>query len=156
MVNKDIRFRCATEDDLPLIVRLLHDDGIGALREDSGPKASARYEAAFKAIQDDPNSELLVATLDGSIVGCLQMTVIPGLSYQGVRRCQIEDVRVMRQLRGSGVGSLLMAEAQSIASQKGCELLQLMVHSGRKDAVRFYQRCGFEATHCGFRKSLRS
>jgi ribosomal protein S18 acetylase RimI-like enzyme len=156
MANRDLQVRCSTEDDLPLIIRLLADDDIGALREDLRPEASARYEAAFKAIQDDPNSELLVATLCGSVVGCLQLTVIRGLSYRGVYRCQIEDVRVTRQLRGSGVGSLLMEEAQSRARQKGCVLFQLLVHSGRTDALRFYQRCGFESTHYGFRKNLRS
>jgi ribosomal protein S18 acetylase RimI-like enzyme len=156
MAARNLKIRCATKDDLPLIIRLLADDEIGAIREDLRPKASTRYEAAFKAIQDDPNSELLIATLGGSVVGCLQLTVIPGLSHRGVRRCQIEDVRVMRQLRGSGVGSLLMEEAESRAIKRGCELLQLLVHSDRTDALRFYQRCGFEGAHCGFRKSLRS
>jgi ribosomal protein S18 acetylase RimI-like enzyme len=154
MNKQDVHIRSACSGDLPIIVRLLADDEIGVLRESTQASFVSSYEQALLNIHSDPNSELLVATIDEKVVGCLQLTVIAGLSYRGASRCQIEDVRVLDKFRACGIGTILLDEAEDRAKLRGCKVLQLLVHSERVDAQRFYRHCGFDSVHLGFRKSI--
>ena len=84
-------FRDARRDEVPRIVALLADDELGAGRETGVDDA---YLGAFDDIAADPRSRLIVADVDGQVAGTLQLTVLPGLSRHGMRRAQIEGVRV--------------------------------------------------------------
>ena len=91
--------RNATINDLPSIVSMLADDFLGQQREDLAHPISANYVNAFREIENDPNNELIVAELDGKVIGTLQLTFTPSLSYQGSKRCTVESVRVDSSLR---------------------------------------------------------
>jgi GNAT superfamily N-acetyltransferase len=84
----------------------------------------------------------------------LQVTFIPGLSRQGSWRANVEAVRVAAELRGRGIGSQLMAQAEQLARERGCRLVQLTSDLQRADAHRFYTRLGYSASHAGFKKPL--
>jgi GNAT superfamily N-acetyltransferase len=146
--------RAATVDDLPAIVALLMDDELGKLREDLGTPVNPRYVEAFAAIAHDPNQLLAVADQDGLVVGCLQLTFIPGLSRLGMWRGQVEAVRVAATQRGSGVGRAMMLWAIEQCRARGCGLVQLTTDKRRADAHRFYARLGFEASHEGMKLTL--
>lgn len=152
MTATSILIEPATRADVSAIVDLLMDDEIGQAREDRSN--SSRYEAAFQRIDADPNSEILVAREGAILVGCLQMTIIPGLSYQGASRLQVEDFRVRKDRRNAGIGGLLIKAAEDRAKERGCQLAQLFVHQDRAAAHRFYTRAGFTGAHFGFRKIL--
>ena len=102
--------RRARKSDLPAIVALLYDDTLGRTREDASLPLDPRYEAAFDAMERDPN-QLMAVMEDGSeIVGCLQITIIPGLARLGTRRGQIENVRIASARRaGSPSDKLSLA-----------------------------------------------
>ncbi len=97
---------------------------------------------------------ILVAEIDGAIVGGLQFTVIPGLARGGMRRGQIEGVRVATGQRGHRLGERLVAEAIARARAAGCGLVQLTTDRSRPDAHAFYERLGFAATHLGMKLML--
>jgi ribosomal protein S18 acetylase RimI-like enzyme len=60
----------------------------------------------------------------------------------------IHDIYVKPQHRGTGVASMLMAEAERFARGAGAQLLRLGVLDGNERARRFYARQGFrEYTH---------
>ena len=99
-----IRFRRATAEDLPAIVALLADDDLGAAREDASLPLNQAYVSAFAGIDADPNQLLAVAVREDEILGCLQITFLPGLSRKGAWRGQIESVRIARAARGDGLG----------------------------------------------------
>ena len=145
-------FRDATRADLEKIVRLLADDVLGATRE--SPEVNEHYESAFAAIDADPNNRLIVADLDGDVVGTLQLTFIPGLTYMGSSRAQIEGVRVGGGLRGHGVGHSMLAWAIEVARERGCRVVQLTTDRQRPDAIRFYQKLGFRPSHMGLKYHL--
>ncbi|MGY8798746.1 MAG: N-acetyltransferase family protein [Longimicrobiales bacterium] len=147
-------FRDATEDDLPVIVSLLANDPLGALREGGSDVLVPSYYDAFRAISDDPNHELIVASLGGAVVGVLQLSFIPHLTYEGGWRAQIEGVRVAEESRSGGVGKSLFEHAISQARRKGCHLVQLTTDRRRPEALRFYLSLGFEATHDGLKLHL--
>jgi ribosomal protein S18 acetylase RimI-like enzyme len=147
-----VTIRPATRDDVPAIVRLLADDMLGAKRErvDELPA----YLRAFDDIAADPGNELFVAVQGDEVIGCLQLTIIPGMSRAGMRRAQIESVRVSSAHRGARVGEQLVLDAMARARAAGCGMLQLTSDASRVDARRFYQRLGFEASHVGMKVSL--
>ncbi|MFC4912406.1 GNAT family N-acetyltransferase [Actinomadura gamaensis] len=152
---QDVTFREATRDDLPFVVRLLANDPIAAGRESvaDGTVPDA-YFAAFAAIEKDPNNALIVAELDGEIAGCLQLTYIPGLTYTGGERAQIEGVRVAAEVRGRGIGQLMVGWAIEQARTRGCRLVQLTTDRQRPESIRFYQKIGFRPSHMGMKYHL--
>ena len=127
---------------------MLADDPLGATRERPGDQ---RYAAAFADIDADPAQLLLVAELDGEVVGTLQLTFIPGLSRLGASRALIEAVRVRSDQRGTGFGRRLVEWAIEHAKSRGCALVQLTTDVSRSGALRFYESLGFEASHVGLK-----
>ncbi|MDF1737316.1 MAG: GNAT family N-acetyltransferase [Minwuia sp.] len=147
-------FRPATSADIAAIVGLLADDRLGAVREAPGLPLDDRYIQAFDAIESDPNQMQVVAELDGHVVGCLQLSFIPGLSFIGTWRGQIESVRIHSSMRGTGLGQQMIAWAIGVCRQRGCGLVQLSTHQSRDDAVRFYAKLGFTNSHFGMKLTL--
>jgi len=143
-----VEIRRAVASDVPAIVAMLADDPLGARRERPGDPA---YAEAFKEIDTDPRQWLMVAVADAEVVGTLQLTFIPGLSRLGSTRALIEAVRVRSDQRGNGLGADLIRWAIDTARDQGAALVQLTTDASRKDAHRFYERLGFEATHVGMK-----
>ena len=148
----DVIFRTAIRADLPAILDLLADDMLGRTR-DVG-EVDATYEKAFADITADPRNHLVVAEAGGEVVGCMQLTYIPGLGRHGAERQLIESVRVRSDRRGQGLGRLMMAWAIDQARQRGCGLVQLTTDKSRHDAHRFYLGVGFVASHEGMKLTL--
>jgi GNAT superfamily N-acetyltransferase len=144
--------RPATRDDVAAIVALLADDPLGAAREE--PDDQGTYDTAYDRVVADPGQHLVVAERDGSVVGTLQLSVIPGLSRRGATRSIIEGVRVARDERGAGLGTELITWAVEESRRLGATLVQLTSDASRTDARRFYERLGFEASHVGFKLPL--
>ena len=144
-------FRDARREDVPAIVALLADDVLGAGRESAAGEA---YQAAFEQVQADPRSRLIVAEEDGQVVGTLQLSMLPGLSRQGMLRAQIEAVRVAASQRGRGLGREMIEWAIGQAREHGCGLVQLTSDKRRRDAIRFYESLGFTASHEGLKLPL--
>ncbi|AQU80748.1 MULTISPECIES: GNAT family N-acetyltransferase [Planococcus] len=144
-------FRKAVIEDLPNIVQLLADDELGTTRERYETPLPDSYIEAFNAIEAQVGNQLLLAVEGASIIGCLQLTIIPGLARQGMKRAQIEGVRVAQNQRGTQIGEALFKEAMAIAKAEHCGLVQLTTDKKRKDAHRFYARLGFIASHEGMK-----
>lgn len=150
------RVRRATTQDLPAIVALLRDDALGATRERAADAddALAPYRDAFAEIGGDPQHEVLVLDVGGDVAGVLQLSFLRCLTHEGGRRAQIEGVRVDRARRGGGLGRILIGEAVRRARARGCHLVQLTTDRRRPDALAFYERLGFVASHHGMKLDL--
>jgi GNAT superfamily N-acetyltransferase len=153
-MTAQLRFRPARPDDLPTLVRMLADDPLGSRRERWSDPPAAAYVDAFAAITADPNNELVVAVRGEAVVGMLQLTFIPNLSYQGGWRTQIEGVRVVPDARSGGVGAAMMEWAIARARDRHCVMVQLTTDRARPDALRFYERLGFVRSHHGMKLHL--
>jgi len=149
-----LTFRHATTDDVSTIVQMMSDDPLAARRERFHMPLPAAYIDAFHAIDREPNNEFVVATIDEDIVGFLQITFIPYLSYQGRWRALVEGVRVNKKFRSHGIGRQLMQWAISRARERHCRLVQLTTDKQRPDAIKFYESLGFRATHEGMKLHL--
>lgn len=145
-----VTIRRARRDDVGVIVAMLADDALGRGRERLEEPLPPSYFRAFETLDRDPNIRLVVAEgADGIVVGCLQLCILPGLSSQGASRGLIEDVRVAAHCRSRGIGEQLVQWAVAEARAKGCKLIELLTHSTRVDAQRFYARLGFQPSHVG-------
>jgi ribosomal protein S18 acetylase RimI-like enzyme len=103
----------------------------------SSPPPSA---AELAEMVNSEASDVIVARLDGVIVGTLTLVVfrLP----TGVR-AWIEDVVVDEAARGHGVGDQLNRFALDLARQKGAKSVDLTSRPSREAANRLYQRIGF-------------
>ena len=147
-------FRIANDADLDAIVALLADDAIARTRPGHVEAATPQVRAAFASIQANPDDEIWVGERDGQVVATLQLTILSGLSRNGMRRALVEAVRVSAGMRGLGIGARLMQVAMDRARERGCGTIQLTSDLRRTDAHRFYARLGFEASHVGMKRML--
>lgn len=131
---------------------MLADDKLGAEREKYQQPLPQQYYDAFKKINDDKNQELMVVEDEkGEVIGTFQLSLITYLTYQGGIRPQIEAVRIRRDKRGQGIGKLMFKWAIERAKASGAHVLQLTTDKKRPDAMRFYEKLGFNATHQGMK-----
>jgi ribosomal protein S18 acetylase RimI-like enzyme len=145
-----VTIRRARRDDVSVIVAMLADDPLGGARERIEEPLPPSYFQAFEKLEHDPHTRLVVAEDGkGTVVGCLQLCILPGLSSQGASRGLIEDVRVAMPYRSRGIGEQMVQWAVTEARAKGCKLAELFTHNTRVDAQRFYRRLGFQPTHVG-------
>jgi|SRR5579862_9045576 len=146
-----ITFRNATRSELPEIIRLLADDQIGVTREKYEEPLLPAYYAAFDAIHADNNCRLIVAELENKIIGTFQITFIRYLTFQGGKRAIIEEVRIDKSMRNKGFGKMMMEWAIQLAKENACHLVQLTSNKQRTQAIEFYKRLGFVASHEGLK-----
>lgn len=151
-----VAFRRAERGDLPAIVRLLAEDPLGKDREQvtDDEAVADSYSRAFQAISDDERQLLVVAVMGDRVVGTLQLSFIPYLTFAGGERAQIEAVRIVAAERGRGLGRQMIDWGVDEARRRGCHLVQLTTNRARPDARRFYESLGFEATHDGMKLHL--
>lgn len=147
-------FRTATRADLPAVLALLADED--RVVDPDTVVVDEAQERAFAAIETDARNEVLVLTddTDGVVLGCLQLTYIPGLGQGGRDRALVEAVRIRADRRGGGLGAELMKRAVDRARERGCGLVQLTSNKRRAAAHRFYERLGFARSHEGFKLRL--
>ena len=150
----DLIFRRATEADVPAIIGLLADDILGSSREATGVESYPRYLNAFRIIDADVNQFLLVVDDGTRIVGTLQLTFILGLAGQGLKRGQVEAVRVASDRRGEKIGEAMLNWALETCRREQCGIVQLTTNKTRTQAHRFYDRLGFEPSHLGYKMKL--
>ena len=147
-----MKFRKAIKDDIPKIVEMIADDALGQTREDFKNPLPSIYYDAFQKIDTDPNQELIVIEdVDSSIKGTLQLSFIQYLTYQGGIRAQIEAVRIRKDKRGDGLGETLFKWAIERAKDRNAHLIQLTTDKKRPEALKFYEKLGFKASHEGMK-----
>lgn len=157
MSESAVVVRRAGADDAPAIAALIAMGDAKAPMTREAAKAEARhpaYGAAFARLAASPDNRLFVAEIAGRVVGTFQLTALPGLAERGRTRGKIESVHVDPELRGRGIGAIMMARAIDEARAMGVGLLELSSNKQRLDAHRFYVRLGFAQSHEGFKMVL--
>lgn len=113
----------------------------GRLLPQLSRSAPALDAVALGTVAHFPGNRLLVARVDGEIVGTLTLVAFPiptGL------RAWIEDVVVDEAGRGGGVGAATQA-AIRLAHAAGARTVELTSRPAREAANRLYERLGFKA-----------
>ncbi len=102
----------------------------------------------------DPARSLLVAELDGEVVGTVDVLVAPNLTHHAQPWALVENVVVDQRARRQGAGRALMLRAIEIAREAGCYKINLISGNERTGSHDFYRSLGFEAVGQGFKAYL--
>lgn len=138
--------RKATSDDLESIYLLICD------LEDQHIDGEI-FESIFLKNIADPNTHYIVAEINNRIVGFLSLHV-QYILHHSKPTCELQELNIFPELRGSGIGSQLIAEAEKIAKKLDLEEIELTTKIHRHRAQSFYQKLGFTHTHNKFVKKL--
>ncbi len=94
----------------------------------------------------DTGGTVLVAELDGAVVAHLVLTyerMGPFVRDEKRDHAHVADLYVRAALRGQGIGTALMAEAERLAIARGLKQITLGVVHGNTGAERAYRRQGY-------------
>ena len=132
-----LRIRTATRDDVPAILGFIEQ-----LADYERMRHEVRAtEAALGAtlFGDRPAAEVLLASQDARDVGFALYfsTYSTFLAQPGIH---LEDLFVVPEARGTGVGRALLARLASIAMQRDCGRLEWAVLTWNEPAIRFYRQ----------------
>lgn len=113
-------------------------------------------DAYWRAVEETRRrrGEVLVAEVDGEVVGLCQVMIFPHFQHTGGWCCELESAHVRSDRRGQGIGAMLLERAEALAREQGCYRIQLTSRVVREDAHRFYEANGYVASHRGFKKML--
>jgi len=154
MLTSELIIREAVEEDIAAVVNLLTDDELGKHRENETNIEFNNYLSAFKRIKKDPNNFLYVACLNLEIVGTFQLTFIQNMTYKGGVRAQIEAVRIKNTYQNKQLGTKMINWIIDKSREEGATMLQLSSNKIRQEAIKFYEKMGFEASHVGMKLFL--
>jgi ribosomal protein S18 acetylase RimI-like enzyme len=138
--------RRATSKDVPALVELLC--ALFAIETDFAvqPRRHARGLSLLLGQARRRRAVLLVATLDGQVVGMASVQTVISTAEGGLSGW-VEDVVVAAERRGQGIGQRLMTAVASWAQSHGVRRLQLVADQRNRSALTFYGRLGYTRTH---------
>jgi GNAT superfamily N-acetyltransferase len=149
--------RSAEPPDVPRLVELLRAGALDGPDRSTVPGPGLEgFRAGLADIRSTPGNDVLVAEVDGEVVGMCQVIMFRHFHHQGGRCAELESMHVLPRMRSQGVGGRLLEAAVATAEQAGCYRIQLTSNRRRTDAHRFYQRHGFEPSHVGFKRLLQN
>lgn len=108
-------------------------------------EVSAADVAARLGVMEDEARVVLVAELDGAVVGCLSTSVMRVL-HRPAPVGRISMMVVEEGRRNRGIGAKLVRAAEEALRAQGCYMIEVTSHMRRADAHRFYERLGYEKT----------
>jgi predicted N-acetyltransferase YhbS len=92
-----------------------------------------------------PTTEVVVAELDGEIVGLIAVTTRRQFQRAG-NLITIDTLVVDERHRSRGIGEQLVGVALEAAARSSAQAVEAVSHLRRVEARRFYERLGFTVT----------
>lgn len=97
-------------------------------------------EAYIKQMENSCNDIMLVAKVNGKIVGDASLSRLPRrMSHRGDL-----GVAVVKEYWNQGIGSQLMSKILDFAKENSFEIIDLQVRSDNLRAIHLYERYGFK------------
>ena len=147
--------RAATESDIPKILELYRQLVITTSPTELDTSSNLDdYKQTFYKIQAFSGYELIVAEVNGEVVGTMVLLIVPNLSHSALPWAVIENMVVDESTRRKGIGKQLMDYAAARSKEAGCYKVQLLSDKRRNEAHQFYESLGYKATADGFRLYL--
>jgi GNAT superfamily N-acetyltransferase len=131
--RSEVTLRPATAVDIPSIASIWyrgwHDGHLGHV---PGELSAARTERSFWRRAEQRLPDTTVAEIDRAVAGFVMVV-----------DDEVEQVYVGEDHRGSGIATVLLAEAERRVQHSGHETAWLAVVAGNERARRFYAKCGW-------------
>ena len=131
----------ATKKDLPELVDLL---GVLFAQEADFVPDAAKQRRALEAILADPRIGRIYVGREGGRVVAMVSTLYTISTAEGGKAAWLEDMVVLPECRGRGVGAALLAHAVVGAREEGCLRLTLLSDEDNAQAHGVYAAEGFQ------------
>lgn len=144
--NDPLRFRNATHDDVPTIVRLVESayrgdaSRVGWTTEADILDGQRIDPEGVAEVIARPDSRVLLAERDGAMLACAHIEKRGTDGYFGM-------FAVAPGLQNAGIGKQVLAEAESQARDDwDCTRMRMTVIDVRDDLIAWYERRGYHRT----------
>ena len=137
--NVNPLIREATEADLPEVLRIYAQPELDAGAVLSLEEARSRLQR----FSSYPCYRLFVAEVDGAVAGTFALLIMDNLAHLGAPSGIVEDVGVLPEFHGRGIGKQMMHKARDLCAEAGCYKLALSSNVRRTAAHAFYESLGF-------------
>jgi GNAT superfamily N-acetyltransferase len=135
-----VPIRRADPRDRDAVLTLL----LAQLRAHHNPTPDAAVARALDGLLEHPErGAVLVATLDGRIVGMAALSTMWTLEHGGPA-VWLDELYVEPSRRGQGIGRALLAAACDVAREYGGRTIDLEVDADHAHAAHLYAREGFQ------------
>lgn len=140
-----ILVRKATHEDLPMLLKF--EQGIiSAERPFDETLVSEKFHYYdLSARIDDPEAEVIVAEVNGNVIGGGSAIIKDGKPYNIFNQYSfLGFMFVEPAYRGQGVNRLIIEKLIEWSHQKGLKEIRLQVYSENLPAIKAYEKVGFK------------
>ena len=141
-MSEDLTIRSAQRSDIGGMSDLLSQ--LFAIESDFTPDEH-KQKLGLELLLSTPYSCAVVAEDPSGVIGMATVQTLVSTA-EGGRVGLVEDVVVDLHHRGKGIGGALLEYLQVWAKDNGLSRLQLATDSGNDEAVKFYEKIGWEQT----------
>jgi GNAT superfamily N-acetyltransferase len=137
-----VRLRDATPADVPMLLRFIRELAVFEREPDAVKMTKAQlHEALFGA---RPRGEALLAETQAGAQG-FAIWYETLNTWTGRPGLYVEDVYVVPEARGAGIGRAIFVHIAKLAAARDCSRLEWSVLKWNETAIRFYESLGARA-----------
>ena len=133
--------RAATSDDVPLILRFIR--GLAEYERLAHQVVATEDGLRETLFGPRPYAEVVIAEDGGQPAG-FALFFHNYSTFLGRPGIYLEDLYVLPEMRGRGIGRALLSHLARLAVERGCGRLEWWVLDWNEDAIRFYRNLGAE------------
>jgi GNAT superfamily N-acetyltransferase len=137
----DTTIRNAEEADVPLILDFIR--ALAAYEREPDAVSATEADLLLHGFGPNPFYSCLLAEHDGRAAG-FALYFFNYSTWKGRPGLYLEDLFVLPELRGLGIGKALLERVAAIAIEKDCPRLQWEVLDWNTPAIDFYRAMGAE------------
>lgn len=156
----EVKFRKATVEDIKVLQDLKYkllkyeEENLNNLID---PEWFKTDDAAHKFEKEinDPDQTIILAELEGKIVGFVAGEVFKAPPYKRIRiDSELVTIFVEEDYRNMKIGAMLVEEFVQWAKSKNADQVKIEPYYNNEKAIKFYKREGFEDFVIMLRKKL--
>ena len=134
----------ANAADVEALIKLLNI--LFSIEQDFRPDEIAQRKGLQLLLEHPGQGQIFVARhTEAGVVGMVSAQLVISTAM-GARSAWIEDMVVLDQFRGLGLGKALLEKAQDWAATKGAKRLQLAADADNHAALEFYKHLDWQPT----------
>jgi GNAT superfamily N-acetyltransferase len=132
--------RAATPADIPLILNLVH--ALAIYERAPGAVHATEADLLRDGFGEHPFFECLIAESEHGEAAGFALYFYNYSTWRGRSGIHLEDLFVLPQFRGQGIGKALLARVAARAAEQGCVRLEWNVLDWNQPAIDFYKSLG--------------
>ena len=135
----NLRIVPARPDDAPVILALIR--ALGEYERLSHEVVATEEQLRAHLFSERPVAEVVLAYVDETVVG-FALFFHNFSTFLGRPGLYLEDLFVVPEWRGRGIGKRLLVHLAELAVERGCGRMEWNVLDWNEPAIRFYERMG--------------